>query len=78
MIDNYFGPANNIVVDNNRLLGGGYTVYSDGRFTGGPITGVQYTNNRIGYGQWGYALIANNDPVWSGNVDDATGKTATP
>jgi hypothetical protein len=78
MIDNYFGPANNIVVDNNRLLGGGYTVYSDGRFDGGAITNVKYTNNRIGYGQWGYALIANNNVTWSGNVDDATGKTATP
>lgn len=78
MIDNYFGPANNIVVDNNRLLGGGYTVYSDGRFDGGAITNVKYTNNRIGYGQWGYALIANNNVTWSGNVDDATGRTATP
>ena len=78
MIDNYFGPANNIVVDNNRLLGGGYTVYSDGRFDGGAITNVKYTNNRIGYGQWGYALIANNNVTWSGNIDDATGRTATP
>src|SRR5690606_10273040 len=39
MIDNYFGPIDNITVTGNRLLGGGYTVYSDGQFNGGSITG---------------------------------------
>lgn len=85
MIDNYFGPVNNVTVNNNRLLGGGYTTYIDARFGrtqpaddtgGGPITNVRYTNNRIGYGQWGPALIATQSQdsyVWSGNVDDKTG-----
>ena len=74
MFNNYSGPASNMIVDRNRLLGGGYTVYSDGRFDGGAITGVQFTNNRIGYGRWGYASISVYDPLWTGNVDDQTGK----
>ena len=76
MIDNYFGPISNIRVDGNRLVGGGYTVYSDGQFTGGSITGVSFTNNRLGKGYYGYASIVKNSPVWSGNVDDVTGKSA--
>ncbi len=75
MIDNYFGPVDNVTVNNNRLLGGGWTVYVDGRFNSSPITRVTYSNNRIGYGQWGYASVDVYDPVWTGNVDDATGAT---
>ncbi|MEY2958070.1 MAG: hypothetical protein RLZZ01_638 [Actinomycetota bacterium] len=75
MIDNYFGPTDNILVNGNRLLGGGYTVYSDGQFSGGPITNVTFSNNRMGRGYWGYASIVRNSPVWTGNVDDVTGQT---
>ena len=78
MIDNYFGPTSNVTVDKNLLLGGGWTVYSDGRFDGGPITGVSFTNNRIDNGQWGYASIDNNTPVWTGNVDHSSGATIQP
>ena len=48
MIDNYFGPISNITVDNNLLVGGGYTIYVDGQFTGGSVTGVSITNNHMG------------------------------
>jgi hypothetical protein len=74
MIDNYFGSISNVMVTNNRLLGGGYTVYSDGQFNGGSITGVSFTNNRLKRGYYGYKSIQNNSPVWSGNVDDVTGQ----
>ncbi len=73
MIDNYFGPTSNVSVTGNRLLGGGFTLYSDGQFSGGTIAGVSFTNNRLGKGYWGYASIVNNVPVWSGNTDDTTG-----
>ena len=73
MVDNYFGPISNVVVTGNRVIGGGYTVYSDGQFSGGTISGVSFTNNRFGKGYWGYASINRNSPVWSGNVDDVTG-----
>ena len=53
MIDNYFGPISNITVDNNLLVGGGYTIYVDGQFNGGSITGVSITNNHMGQGYLG-------------------------
>lgn len=74
MIDNYFGPISDITVAGNRLIGGGFTVYSDGQFTGGTITGVSFINNQLGKGYYGYASIVNNSPVWTGNVDADTGK----
>ena len=75
MIVNDFGPVSNIHVDGNRLLGGGYTVYSDGSKSGGPISDVRFTNNRIARGHWGYALIRDNatPATFQNNVDDTTG-----
>lgn len=70
MIDNYFGPISNIKVDGNLLVGGGYTVYSDGQFDGGSITGVSFTNNHLGEGQYGYKSFVNNTPVWENNQTD--------
>lgn len=77
MIDNYFGPISNIDVDGNILLGGGYTVYSDGQFSGGSISGVSFTNNQLGKGQFGYASIQNNTVEWSGNVDESSGQAVS-
>jgi hypothetical protein len=74
MIDNYFGPIANILVENNRLVGGGYTVYSDGQFRDAPISGVAFVNNRLVKGYWGYHSFVKNAPVWRGNVNDATGR----
>ncbi len=78
MIDNYFGPISNVVVNDNVLQGGGYTVYSDGQFNGGAITGVSFTNNRLTRGYWGYASIVRNTPTWSGNTVYSTGSPVTP
>jgi hypothetical protein len=75
MIDNYFGPISNITVDNNHLAGGGFTVYSDDSFNSNPISGVSFTKNRMGKGQWGYAFIGKAKPTVSGNVDDKSGAT---
>jgi hypothetical protein len=74
MIDNFFGPISDVTVDGNLLVGGGYTVYSDGQFAGGSITGVSFTNNVLGKGYYGYASIVRNTPVWSGNTDATTGR----
>lgn len=74
MIDNYFGPISKIQVDNNRLIGGGYTVYSDGQFRDDAISGVAFVNNRLGKGHWGYSSFVRNIPIWRGNVDDSTGR----
>ncbi|MEH2475594.1 hypothetical protein V1281_003231 [Nitrobacteraceae bacterium AZCC 2161] len=74
MIDNGFGAISNILVENNRLIGGGFTVYSDGQFKDAAITGVAFINNRLGKGHWGFHSFVKNAPVWRGNVDDATGR----
>ncbi|MGO4706494.1 right-handed parallel beta-helix repeat-containing protein [Microvirga sp. 2MCAF38] len=74
MIDNYFGPITNITVDNNYLSGGGYTIYSDGQFTGGAVTGVSFTNNYVGKGRWGSFSINKNTPHMAGNVEGAPSK----
>ena len=73
MIDNFFGPVQNIDVENNLLGGGTYTVYSDGQYTGGAITGVVFTGNHLRPGLNGYHSFKNNAPLFTGNVDDTTG-----
>lgn len=77
MIDNYFGPISNIKVDSNLLVGGGYTVYSDGQFNGGPISGVSFTNNHMGAGQWGAYTFTGNSPVNQNNANDGHALAAT-
>ena len=70
MIDNYFGPVNGVTVNNNLLIGGGYTVYSYGGFNSSPVTNVSITNNHLGggyYGDYYPGLVAS---VNTGNVDD--------
>jgi hypothetical protein len=74
MIDNYFGPIRSVTVENNYLAGGGYTVYSDGQFSGGSITGVRFVRNKVGKGHWGYASVVRNTPEASGNTDADSGK----
>ena len=78
MIDNYFGAISNIAVDDNLLIGAGYTVYSDGRFNSSTISGVSFTNNRLGKGYWGFASINGPRPVWTGNVDATSGTAIAP
>ena len=46
LIGNQFGPATNVLITDNYLKGGGYTIYSD--------AGVTVTNNLIGMGAFGW------------------------
>jgi hypothetical protein len=77
MIDNYFGPISNITVDNNLLVGGGYTIYVDGQFNGGSITGVSITDNHMGRGHWGITNFNRTSPVYTGNVNDGVSIAAS-
>ncbi len=70
MIDNYFGPINNIKVDGNLLAGGGYTIYVDGQFTSHPISNVSITNNHMGKGGWGLTSFNQTNPTYTGNTND--------
>ncbi|MGI0528190.1 hypothetical protein [Rhizobium giardinii] len=79
MLDNYFGGLSNITVDGNRLVGGGYTVYLDGRFGGGTVddASIKITNNQIGGGYYGDFALYDDNPVVSGNTDLDTLPTDT-
>jgi hypothetical protein len=70
MLDNWAGGLSDIVVDDNLLIGGGYTLYLDGRFGGGAVDepSIQITNNRIGKGSWGDFALYDSKPTMFGNV----------
>ncbi len=72
MIDNWAGPISNVTVDNNLLVGGGYTIYVDGQFGGGSITDVRITNNHMGSGGFGVTNFNKTSPVYTGNVNDGS------
>lgn len=66
-------PQNsNVLITNNLLAGGTYTLYCPRQ---GPVTNIVITNNRFGYFQYGHSngCVGNHITTWSGNVDDASG-----
>lgn len=81
MLNNYFSGLSNITIRNNRLAGGGYTVYLDGRSNGGTVddASIRITNNRIGGGVWGDFALYGHQPHMDGNMglDDAVRPEAT-
>lgn len=76
MISNYFGPVAGVRIAHNRLVGGGYTIYADAQFTGGPISNISITDNRLGRGVHGFIATNANTPEWMRNVDDRSGSIA--
>jgi len=79
MLNNEFSGLSNITVDNNRLSGGGYTVYLDGTKGGGTVdeASIEFTNNQIGDGYWGDFSLYGSNPVMHGNTDLNTLPTET-
>ena len=64
-----------VVINNNILSGGGFTLYCNNN----PSTGNRVTNNRFGASRFGPRTsgcsVSNGDlAAWSGNVSDATGQ----
>ena len=77
-LQDMFGAVNNVTVNDNILVGGGYTVYVDSTRGGGPVSNVSYTNNHMGKGQYGYTdFMGSYNPVYTGNVDDGAALAAT-
>jgi hypothetical protein len=72
MIDNWAGAISNITVNNNLLVGGGYTIYVDGHFNSNPISGVTITNNHMGSGGFGITNFNGTSPTYTGNVNDGS------
>ncbi|MCK1607130.1 right-handed parallel beta-helix repeat-containing protein [Bradyrhizobium sp. 166] len=80
MVDNYAGPIDDVLIENNLLIGGGYTVYinevAKGQLGGGPVTNVTFINNQLVRGHWGSLDLRTelgNMPTISGNIDKITG-----
>jgi len=69
MMNNEFGGLSNILIENNMLFGGGYTIYLDGRKGGGSVdsTSIRIVGNRIGGGLWGSFAFYDSRPVVKGN-----------
>lgn len=74
-------PQNaNVLIENNKLSGGAYTLYTARQ---GPVTNVRIRNNRfvVGSAAFGYcngAVVGTTVTEWSGNVNDATGAILGP
>jgi hypothetical protein len=81
IIQNAFGPIDNIKVDGNLLLGqnnAAATIYVEEKAGySGQITNAQVTNNVLGKGFWYWSSIVKTEPLWTNNVDYATGKLVT-
>jgi Ca2+-binding RTX toxin-like protein len=71
MIDNYWEGLSNITVDGNRMLGGCYALYVDGRFSGGYVddASIRITNNQADNGYYGDFVFYGEHPVFYGNTD---------
>ncbi|MCP3390676.1 right-handed parallel beta-helix repeat-containing protein [Bradyrhizobium sp. CCGB12] len=82
MVDNYAGPIDDVLIENNLLIGGGYTVYLNeigkGQLGGGPVTNVTFINNQLAGWHWGGLDLRTelgNMPTISGNINKTTGAT---
>jgi len=81
MLDNYWGPIDNVTINDNLLVGGGYTVYinevAKGQPGGGRVTNVYFTNNVLVRGYYGFLDIRSelgDRPHISGNRIKTTGE----
>ena len=77
-IQNLYGNIDNVLVEDNVLVGGGYTVYSDAsKSSTNKITNLRFLNNHMGPGKWGVSAFTGNTPTYTGNVNDGREIVAT-
>jgi serralysin len=62
-IVSHFGAIDDVTVDSNVLLGGGYTIYTGPDKH--PVSNVRFTNNDIGLGQYGDLMGGNHGQKFS-------------
>lgn len=78
IIQDYFGPVNDVTIDQNYLGGNpGINVYVEGRF-GNGTTNVRITNNHLERGSYDTFSIVNSNPLISGNIELRRGSIASP
>ncbi|MFC7700491.1 right-handed parallel beta-helix repeat-containing protein [Bradyrhizobium sp. GCM10028915] len=70
LIQNVFGPVHDVQINNNLLLGTpSYAVYFEAKTTNGAITSIDFTNNYVERGAYGYYLVLNSNPTFRNNVE---------
>jgi hypothetical protein len=75
---NNVAAISNVIIRNNLMIGGGYTTYCDDSGTaGGAHSNVQYLNNAMVAGRYGYVYPGIQPVVWTGNYNWKT-KAAIP
>lgn len=47
MLDNWGGAVTNVTISGNRIAGGAYMMYMDGRFNSQPINNIRASNNQF-------------------------------
>jgi hypothetical protein len=76
-IANDDGATDQVLIEDNLLEGGTYTIYVDDQFSASDITNVTVRNNRLGVHTFGYYFIREDPPgptiTFTGNVDHITG-----
>lgn len=74
LINNFFGSVNNIVIRNNLLVGGAYTVVTEGQYSGGLVSQIVFDANQMVQGTKGFKLFTSVAPLFTQNTDGVTGK----
>lgn len=75
MMNNEFGPLQNIKVIDNLLKGGGYTIYCDNGKSGSLVDSgtIRIAYNKLGTGLFGYYALYTSGVTPVGNVDAVSG-----
>lgn len=75
MMNNEFGPLNNITIIDNYLSGGGYTIYCDNTKSAEVVTAntISITRNKLGTGLFGYYALYTSGVTPADNYDAITG-----
>lgn len=69
MFNNFYSPVDNILVNDNVLVGGAYALYVSAQFSGGTVTNVTISNNKMVPGDFGYFAFTSTDPTYTGNTN---------
>ena len=71
MVSSDWGTDTNVLVEDNLLVGGGYTIYAvTGDAGPGSLVNVRFVNNHFGGGYYGLTRLNTSDVIMTGNLSD--------
>jgi hypothetical protein len=73
MFNNFYSPVDNILVNDNVIVGGAYALYVSAQFSGGTVTDVTVSNNKMVPGTFGYFAFTSTNPTYTGNTNVYSG-----